>query len=71
MGQAVFKRIQFSCNYFLCKLAGIRVAGKQPTAPVTSLLKYHQLVLSRLKIYKRRVLKTSWLRAGDVVQLIE
>ena len=34
MCQAVFKGIQFSCNYFECKLAGIQ-AGMQPTAPST------------------------------------
>ena len=32
MGQAVFKRIQFPCNYFWGKLAGIRV-GMQPAIP--------------------------------------
>ena len=30
MGQAVFKRIQFPCNYFGDKLAGFQ-AGTQPT----------------------------------------
>ena len=34
MGQAVFKRIQFPCNYFGAKLAGIR-EGTQTTTPFT------------------------------------
>ena len=37
MGQAVFKGKQFPCNYFGCKLAGIRVTGKQPKVPFTGI----------------------------------
>ena len=33
MDQALFKRIQFPCNYFMCKLAGWPGAGMQPTTP--------------------------------------
>ena len=49
MGQAVFKRIQFPCNYFGGKLAGIQ-AGTQPAAPFR-VIEYLNYVSGGKKIY--------------------
>ena len=51
MGQAVFKRIQISCNYFGGELAGSRVVGQSPP-----LLLHFNFFLQRFKVLVEQVL---------------
>ena len=58
MGQAVFKRIQFVCNYFRNKASlwqgALLGGGKWPTAPTTHVEHDYLCYLSRLSLLKNK-----------------